>query len=122
MTYCDKDGPLGTTKKRTFCVCREFPLVKTHIVCWGERQKTLVYVPIISVLQKLLNKIDVLNKESQYYHISTVSYRPYTPWTWPVPKAWFSHVTQMAMFAVADRKFRRVFAFFFFLIFASINK
>lgn len=62
MAYCAKDGPLGTTKKRAAYVRREFPLVNPIEYVVEKGKKTLAYVPIVPVLNKLLNKTDVLDE------------------------------------------------------------
>lgn len=62
MSFCAKDGPLGTTKKRIAYVRKEFPLVNPIEYVAEKGRKPLAYVPIVPMLQKLLNKTDVLDK------------------------------------------------------------
>ena len=62
MTLCAKDGPLGTTKKRAAYLRREFPLVKPIEYVVEKGKKPLAYVPIVPMLQHLLNRSDVLDK------------------------------------------------------------
>nr|XP_005173860.1 uncharacterized protein LOC101885400 [Danio rerio] len=70
MTHCSKDGPLGTAKKRAAYVRREFPLVNPIEYVVEKGKKTLAYVPIVPMLQKLLNKTDVLDKAmSEKVHV-----------------------------------------------------
>lgn len=63
LRFCAKDGPLGTSKRRAAYVRREFSQV-SHICCGKgqKKKKTLANVPIIPMLQKLLNKTDMLQK------------------------------------------------------------
>lgn len=70
MTHCSKDGTLGTAKKRAAYVRREFPLVNPIEYVVEKGKKTLAYVPIVPMLQKLLNKTDVLDKAmSEKVHV-----------------------------------------------------
>jgi hypothetical protein len=62
MSHCSKDGPLGTAKKRAAYVNREFPLVNPIEYVVEKGKKTLAYVPIVPMIQKFLNKTDVLDK------------------------------------------------------------
>ncbi|KAL2098287.1 hypothetical protein ACEWY4_007494 [Coilia grayii] len=78
LTYCVKDGPLGTAKKRAAYVRRELPLVNPVEYVVKQGTKPLTYVPIIPMLQKLLNKSGVLDKAmSEKVHIPA-EYRSYT--------------------------------------------
>uniref|UniRef100_A0A8C7WUQ7 C2H2-type domain-containing protein n=1 Tax=Oryzias sinensis TaxID=183150 RepID=A0A8C7WUQ7_9TELE len=70
MSFCAKDGSLGTAKKRAAYVRREFPLVNPIEYCVEKGKKTLAYVPIVPMLQKLLNKTDILDKAmSEKVHV-----------------------------------------------------
>ena len=77
MTFCAKDGPLGTAKRRADYVRREFPLVNPIEFVVKKGTKSLAYVPIVPMLQKLLNKTDVLDKAmSEKVHVPH-EYRSY---------------------------------------------
>lgn len=77
MAFCAKDGSLGTAKRRAAYVRREFPLVNPVEYCVEKGKKTLAYVPIVPMLQKLLNKTDILDKAmSEKVHV-TQEYRSY---------------------------------------------
>ncbi|XP_023815492.1 uncharacterized protein LOC110014540 isoform X1 [Oryzias latipes] len=70
MSFCAKDGSLGTAKKRAAYVRREFPLVNPIEYCVEKGKKTLAYVPIVPMLQKFLNKTDILDKAmSEKVHV-----------------------------------------------------
>ena len=62
LTFCATNGPLGTSKRRAAYVRKEFPLVSPIEYVVEKGQKPLAYVPIIHMLQKLLNKNDILDK------------------------------------------------------------
>lgn len=62
MTFCAKDGSLGTSKRRAAYVRKEFPLVNPIEYAVEKGKKPLAYVPIGLMLQKLLNRPDVLDK------------------------------------------------------------
>lgn len=63
MTFCAKDGPLGTTKRRAAYVRKKFPLVNPIVYVVEKGKKTYLHcVPVVPMFQKLLNKTDVLNK------------------------------------------------------------
>lgn len=69
MNFFAKDG-LGTAKRRAAYVPRAFPLVNPMECVVEKGKKTLAYVPIISMLQKLFNKSDVLDKAmSEKVHV-----------------------------------------------------
>lgn len=77
MTFCAKDGPLGTAKRRTAYVRREFPLVNLIQYVVEKGKTPLAYVPILPMLQKILNKPDVLDKAmSEKDHVPQ-EYRSY---------------------------------------------
>ncbi len=59
---CGKDGFLATTKKRATYVSKEFPLVMPVEYVVDKDKKSVVYVPIQQMLQKLLSRTDVLDK------------------------------------------------------------
>lgn len=70
MSFCARDGLLGTAKKRAAYVRKEFPLVNPLEYVVEKGKKTLAYVPIVPMLQKLLNKTDVLDKAmSEKVHV-----------------------------------------------------
>lgn len=60
--HFSQGGPLGTAKKREAYVRREFPMVNPIQYVVEKGRKGLAYVPIIPMLQKLLNNPDVLDK------------------------------------------------------------
>lgn len=62
ISFCAEDRPLGTTKKRIAYVRKEFPLVNPIEYVVEKGKKPLAYVPIVPMLQKLLNKTDVIDK------------------------------------------------------------
>ncbi|KAF0040477.1 hypothetical protein F2P81_006375 [Scophthalmus maximus] len=77
IAFCAKDGSLGTAKRRAAYVHREFPLVNPIEYCVEKGKKTLEYVPIVPMLQKLLNKTDILDKAmSEKVHVPQ-EYRSY---------------------------------------------
>ena len=61
---CGKDGCLATIKRRASYVLREFPLVMPIEYVVEKGRKTVAYVPLLQMLQKMLNKQDVFKKTS----------------------------------------------------------
>ncbi len=77
MTFCAKDGPLGPAKRRAAYVRREFPLVNSIEYVVEKGRKPLAYVPILPILQNILNKSNVLGKAiSEKVHVQE-EYRSY---------------------------------------------
>lgn len=77
LRFCAKDGPLGTSKRRAAYVRREFAQVSPIEYVVEKGKKTSAYVPIIPMLQNILNKPDVLQKAmSKEVHVSQ-EYRSY---------------------------------------------
>ena len=69
-SLCGKHGSLGTVKKRAAYVKNKFPLVMPVEYVVEKGTKTVVYVPIQHMLQKLLNKTDILDKAlSEKVHV-----------------------------------------------------
>lgn len=69
-SLCGKHGTLGTVKRRTAYVRTNFPLVMPIQYVVDKGTKTAVYVPIQHMLQKLLNKTDILEKAmSEKVHV-----------------------------------------------------
>lgn len=63
MKFCGKDGPLSTTKRRAAYVNKNFTEVKPveYIIERGKKSSA-VYVPLHPMLQKMLNRADILDK------------------------------------------------------------
>ncbi len=59
---CDSGGCLSTIKRRNSYVLAEFPLVMPVEYMVDRETKPVVYVPILPMLQKMLNKSDILDK------------------------------------------------------------
>lgn len=59
---CDSNGCLLTIKRRNSYVLAKFPLVMPVEYMIDRETKPVVYVPILPMLQKLLNKADILDK------------------------------------------------------------
>ncbi len=69
-TFCGKVGSLATTKKRASYVSKNFPLVMPVEYVVDKDKKSVVYVPIQQMLQKLLSRTDVLDKAmSEEIHV-----------------------------------------------------
>lgn len=62
VSLCGKHGSLGTIKRRAAYVRSNFPLVMPIEYVVEKGTKTIVYVPIQHMLQKLLSRSDVLEK------------------------------------------------------------
>ncbi|RXN31607.1 sterile alpha motif domain-containing 3-like protein [Labeo rohita] len=77
MSFLAKDGPLGTAKRRAAYVRQQFPLVSPIEYIVEKGQKPLAYVPILSMLQKLLNNTDVLNRAMSEKVSVAQEYRSY---------------------------------------------
>lgn len=75
--FCSKEGSLATTKKRASYVSKEFPLVMPVEYIIDKDNKSVVYVPIQQMLQKLLSRPDVLDKAmSEEIHVAN-EYKSY---------------------------------------------
>lgn len=61
---CGKDGCLATIKRRAPYVLCEFPLVMPIEYVVEKGKKTVAYVPLLQMLQKLLHKQDIFQKAS----------------------------------------------------------
>ena len=63
LRYCGKDGSLSTTKRREKYVNKNFAVVMPveYIIDQGNKSSA-VYVPLHAMLQKMLNKADILDK------------------------------------------------------------
>lgn len=70
-------GPLGTVKRRAAYVCREFPHVKPIEYVVEKGKKPFAYVPIVPMIQKLLNKADLLDKAMSDKACVLEAYRSY---------------------------------------------
>lgn len=69
-SLCGKRGSLGTVKRRAVYVRNKFPLVMPIEYVVEKGTKTVVYVPIQQMLQKLLNKSYILDKAmSEKVHV-----------------------------------------------------
>lgn len=69
-SLCGKHGSLGSVKRRAAYVRNNFPMVMSIEYVVEKGIKTVVYVPIQHMLQKLLNKSDILEKAmSERVHI-----------------------------------------------------
>lgn len=77
MSFMAKDGPLGTAKRRAAYVHQKFPLVSPIEYIVEKGKKTLAYVSILSMLQKLLNNTDVLNRAMSEKVSVAQEYRSY---------------------------------------------
>lgn len=61
-TLCGKHGCLATVKRRVAHVRNEFPLVMPVKYIVEKGTKNIAYIPTQHILQKLLNKSDILDK------------------------------------------------------------
>lgn len=72
---CGKNGCLATSKRRASYVMRNFPLVMPIEFVVEKGRKTVAYVPILQMLQKLLNKKDILDKAMSRHKHKPHEYR-----------------------------------------------
>lgn len=72
---CGKNGCLATSKRRASYVMRNFPLVMPIEFVVEKGRKTVAYVPLLQMLQKLLNKKDILDKAMSKQEHKTHEYR-----------------------------------------------
>ena len=61
--FCGKDGPLSTTKMRAAYVNKNFAVVMpVEYIIDKDKRSSAVYVPLHAMLQKMLNRADILDK------------------------------------------------------------
>lgn len=77
LKFCGTNGPLSTSKRRALCVLRKFPLVMSVEYVVDKGKKSVVFVPVQSMLQKLLNKQDVLDNVLSTQTNSQYEYQSY---------------------------------------------
>ncbi len=74
---CDSGGCLSTIKRINSYVLAEFPLVMPVEYMIDRETKPVVYVPILPMLQKMLNKPDILDKALSIPESEPVMYSSY---------------------------------------------
>lgn len=76
--FCGKDVTLSSTKRRTAYLNRNFPIVKpVEYILNKEKRSNMAYVPIKTMLQKLLNRDDVLSKALPQNRTVPLEYNTY---------------------------------------------
>lgn len=62
LKHTQEGGSLSTSCKRAFYIVKEFKIVEPVEFVTGEHKQSVVYIPVLKMLQTFLNKDEILDK------------------------------------------------------------
>lgn len=77
LKFTSDKGSLSTAKRRKSYISRKFPLVAPVEFLLEKDKKTIVYVPILKMIQTLLKNREILEKAMSHEATSSEEYKSY---------------------------------------------